>query len=184
MREAGAEPRVNRNVEIKARVEDLKALEKRVREIADGNPAIMHQEDSFFRIESGRLKLRKLSDTRGELIFYTRPDSVLPAESCYSLFSTAAPGDLFGVLSQALGVRGVVRKRRSLYLIGQTRVHLDRVEGLGSFMELEVVLEPDQDPDEGVAVAHELMGELGIPEDALVEHAYIDLLEDRQEEIT
>jgi predicted adenylyl cyclase CyaB len=74
-------------------------------------------------------------------------------------------------------VRGVVRKRRYLYLVGQTRVHLDEVEGLGEFMELEVVLRPEQSDAEGQAIARDLMTRLGIREEDLLEGAYMDLLE-------
>jgi len=80
-------------------------------------------------------------------------------------------------LSAALGVVGVVRKRRTLYLIGPTRVHLDEVEGLGDFVELEVVLQPDQDVSDGVATAEDLMQKLGIRPTQLIEKAYIDLLD-------
>ncbi|XP_077196688.1 uncharacterized protein LOC143838755 isoform X2 [Paroedura picta] len=80
------------------------------------------------------------------------------------------------VLSQALGVRGVVKKERRVYQVGQTRVHLDRVEGLGDFMELEVVLEEHQSPQEGALVAQQLMAELGIDPEDLLPGAYLDLL--------
>ena len=81
------------------------------------------------------------------------------------------------MLSAALDVRGVVRKRRSVYLVGQTRVHLDQVEGLGDFVELEVVLQPQQNSSDGVAIAHDLMRKLGILPSQLIDKAYIDLLE-------
>ncbi|MEN6334834.1 MAG: class IV adenylate cyclase, partial [Phycisphaerales bacterium] len=86
------------------------------------------------------------------------------------------PDGLQNALSLAPGVRGVVRKRRTLYLIGPTRVHLDRVEGLGDFVELEVVLSEGQDVAEGLVTARRLMTQLGISEDQLVDKAYIDLL--------
>jgi predicted adenylyl cyclase CyaB len=82
------------------------------------------------------------------------------------------------ILTSILGVLGVVRKRRWLYRTGQTRIHLDRVEGLGEFMELEVVLGPGQTEAEGIGVARGLMNRLGIAEDQLVEAAYLDLLRD------
>ena len=91
---------------------------------------------------------------------------------------TADPEGLREVLSAALGIRGVVRKRRSVYLVGQTRVHLDQVEGLGDFVELEVVLQPQQNSSDGVTIARELMRKLGISTSQLVEKAYIDLLEE------
>jgi len=78
-----------------------------------------------------------------------------------------------------LGVRGVVVKTRHLYLAGQTRIHLDEVAGLGSYMELEVVLRPGQSDAEGQAVAEALMASLGIQPGDLLEGAYMDLLEKR-----
>ncbi|PKU28596.1 c-jun-amino-terminal kinase-interacting protein 2 [Limosa lapponica baueri] len=80
------------------------------------------------------------------------------------------------VLGQALGVLGVVRKERLLYLVGQTRVHLDSVEGLGDFLELEVVLTEEQTVEDGERVAQQLMKELGIEEQDLISGAYLDLL--------
>jgi len=167
---------MKRNIEVKARAQDLEALEKRVRQLADSGPAVLRQDDTFLASPAGRLKLRKLSDTEGELIYYERPDTSMPTESRYAIARTPAPGDLLDVLSRSVGVVGVVRKERSLYLIGQTRVHLDRVEGLGDFVELEVVLLPGQDAEDGVRIARELMTKLAIPENALVEKAYVDLL--------
>ncbi len=81
------------------------------------------------------------------------------------------------VLELAYGIRGVVRKTRYLYLVGQTRVHLDDVEGLGRFMELEVVLEEGQSDADGQMVAEELMSALGVERGDLIDGAYMDLLE-------
>ncbi len=81
------------------------------------------------------------------------------------------------MLELACGIRGVVRKTRYLYLVGQTRVHLDDVEGLGQFMELEVVLREGQSDAEGQAIAEELMTRLGVERGDLLEGAYMDLLE-------
>ncbi|XP_036828544.1 uncharacterized protein LOC118947720 isoform X6 [Oncorhynchus mykiss] len=84
--------------------------------------------------------------------------------------------NLMTVLADSLGVKGEVRKERRLFLVGQTRVHLDSVEGLGHYMELEVVLREDQRPEEGEAIARSLMKELGVGNDSLVTGAYVDLL--------
>ncbi len=80
-------------------------------------------------------------------------------------------------LELAYGVRGRVVKLRTLYRVGRTRVHLDRVRDLGDFMELEVILGNGDTPEDGIAEAHMLMKKLGIEESQLVEGAYIDLLE-------
>ena len=84
---------------------------------------------------------------------------------------------LLEALSSVLSVRGIVAKRREVFLIGRTRVHLDRVENLGCFVELEVVLAPGEPVYEGHREAHNLLRSLEVPERALVAGAYIDLLE-------
>ena len=81
------------------------------------------------------------------------------------------------MLSVALGVRGTVRKRRDLYRVGQTRVHIDEVDGLGSFLELEVELDGGQSTEAGQKIARGLMDELGVADGDLIGEAYIDLLE-------
>jgi hypothetical protein len=92
------------------------------------------------------------------------------------LVATAEPDRLRDALAAACGVVGVVRKRRTVRLVGRTRVHLDTVEGLGGFVELEVVLEDGEVPEHGVAEARRLMAALGIGEHQLVRGAYVDLL--------
>ena len=167
-----------RNVEIKARVSDVETLRRKVERMADRGPDIIPQLDTFFHCDNGRLKLRRFSDNAGELIFYQRPDGTEPSESRYSRSTTTDPDGLTEVLSKSLGARGVVNKTRTLYWSGQTRIHIDEVEGLGTFMELEVVLEAHQPTAEGARIAKEIVEALGIEEDALVDVAYIDLLEE------
>ena len=168
-----------RNVEIKARVADLAALAARAAAIADSGPVVIAQDDTFFHCDNGRLKLRAFSDGTGELIFYRRPDQGGPKESFYVLSPTASPDTLREALTLAHGQVGRVVKQRTLFLAGRTRVHLDRVDGLGDFMELEVVLADGETLDAGVREAHELMARLGIAPESLVEGAYLDLQRQR-----
>ena len=164
------------NIEIKAFVDDLAVVERKTRALADSPPEIVHQEDVFFSCAVGRLKLRIFDESRGELIWYRRADETGPNLSEYTISPTNDPAGLRTALAQALGETAVVRKGRCVYLVGQTRVHLDQVEGLGTFVELEVVLEEDQSEDEGVRIAEELMETLGLDRERLVECAYADLL--------
>ena len=168
-----------RNIEIKARVDDPAALLDRARAIADSGPVLILQDDTFFHCPSGRLKLRTLSENDGQLIHYRRADACGPKESRYSIVPTSAPGLLRDVLAQAFGIRGRVRKRRLLFITGNTRIHLDDVEGLGAFVELEVVLDDGADAAQGIAVARGLMERLAIRDANLVDRAYVDLLSDR-----
>ena len=165
-----------RNIEIKARVDAPSALFERAQAIADHGPVEIVQDDTFFACASGRLKLRILSDTEGHLIHYERSDTQQPKESRYSIVPTATPHALREALTRALGSRGRVRKRRLLFLLGNTRIHLDDVEGLGHFMELEVVLNDGESAAYGAGVARDLMRRLDIREDQLVDCAYVDLL--------
>jgi len=165
------------NIEIKARVPDFAALRQRAAAISDTPVEVILQEDTFFHSSQGRLKLRVLAPDRAQLVYYERPDQDGPKRSNYHIFTTNDPENLKIALTMALGVRGVVRKTRYLYLVGQTRVHLDDVLGLGQFMELEVVLNPGQTDGEGQAVAEDLISRLGIRREDLIEGAYMDLLE-------
>lgn len=168
---------MGRNIEIKARARNFERQRRIAEEIGNGPARHLIQEDTFFNVPAGRLKLRALEDGSGELIQYYRVDSTGPAESRYRLYPTGDPESLKDVLAAALGTRAVVRKQRTVHLVGPTRIHLDRVEGLGDFVELEVVLEPDQGPEEGVRTAEGLMSKLQIEEPDLIRAAYVDLLE-------
>ncbi len=165
-----------RNVEIKALVHDMERTRKLVAAAADHGPETLKQTDTFFKVHTGRLKLRELSDTEAELIYYQRPDSADPTESYYErapVSDARAYGDL---LARVLGVKGRVHKERIVYWVGRSRVHLDEVRDLGTFLELEVVLEPGEPVESGVEKARKLMEMFDIHEDSLLSDAYVDLL--------
>jgi len=179
--ETGPDPATSTptNIEIKARVSDLARLRAVVESMADTTVEILDQEDIFFAAPAGRLKLRIFDERTGELIHYHRADTAEPRASRYLIAPTSDPLAMKLILGEVLPVAGSVRKRRSVYHVGQTRIHLDEVEGLGDFLELEVVLQPDQPEAEGVAIAEGLLHRLGIARDQRVQSAYIDLLRDR-----
>jgi predicted adenylyl cyclase CyaB len=167
---------MRRNIEIKARIESVAALTPRVAQIADEGPLEIAQDDTFFNCVTGRLKLRAFSNDSGELIFYRRVNQAGPKQSFYIRSPTSSPETLRESLSLAYGQIGRIRKYRTLFLVGRTRVHLDRVEGLGHFLELEVVLVDGESPDAGVHEAGRLMDRLGIQPAQLIEGAYLDLM--------
>jgi adenylate cyclase class IV len=180
-----------RNIEIKARLADRVGVEARARSLATQGPEQLQQDDTFFAAASGRLKLRVQvsGDVSGNvggqaseafLIHYARADASGPKASDYRIARVNDPDAMRDVLARAHGLLGRVVKQRTLYLVGRTRVHLDEVRGLGSFVELEVVLaETHGLPDaqaHGTAEAHALMRALGVPAHDWVEGAYHDLL--------
>jgi adenylate cyclase class IV len=154
-----------RNIEIKARVADLVLVEARARAIATRGAEDLVQDDTFFHCARGRLKLRELADGRGELIHYSRADEAGPKLSDYSITPTRTPTELRETLARACGILGRVLKKRRLYVVDRTRIHLDQVEGLGTFVEIEVVLGDAQSEPQGRAIAIELMARLGIGKD-------------------
>jgi predicted adenylyl cyclase CyaB len=167
-----------RNVEIKARIASVASLLPRVAALADDRAVEIFQDDTFFNCPNGRLKLRAFSEFDGELSHYSRPDIEGPKESFYVVSPTIAVDSLREALTLAYGEYGRIRKRRILLLIDRTRVHLDDVEGLGQFLELEVVLRDDEDKAAGVAAARALMRQLDIAPTQLIDRAYVDLARD------
>lgn len=165
-----------RNIEIKARIDCLAAMLPKALAIASAAPVEISQDDTFFRCENGRLKLRMFDDTHGELIFYRRADQAGPKASFYQITTTSQPRQLRDVLAAAHGTLGRVVKHRTLIMAGRTRMHLDRVEQLGEFLELEVVMADGESLADGVAEAHALMESLGVIPDQLIEDAYLDML--------
>lgn len=168
-----------RNIEIKARLASLAAVESLAAALSGKEPVAIAQDDTFFACPDGRLKLRAFSDGTGELIFYRRADDTGPKESFYVISPTSSPDTLRDALGLAYGVIGRVRKQRLLFMAGRTRIHLDRVEGLGEFLELEVVLRDGESVEAGMAEARELLASLRITPQQLVSGAYLDLLAQR-----
>ena len=165
-----------RNIEIKARIASVEAVLARASSFADGAPVVIDQDDTFFAVAHGRLKLRRFADGSAELIQYHRPDRPDAKASDYVRVPVADADALGDALTRACSTLGRVRKRRLLLMAGQTRIHLDRVDGLGDFLELEVVLDDGEAPARGEAEAATLLRSLGIEDAQLVAGAYVDLL--------
>jgi predicted adenylyl cyclase CyaB len=135
----------------------------------------MHQIDTYFAVPRGRLKLREIEGESAQLIQYDRPDLLAAHSSDYVIAQISEPDTLKDALTRALDIRVVVKKRRELYLWGQTRIHLDEVTGLGSFLELETVI-AGQTLAEADRECREVQAALGIGEEDLVAGSYADLL--------
>ena len=168
---------MGRNIEVKARIPDLSAIRAKAATLASGSVETIDQTDTFFVVPNGRLKVRAFADGSGEVISYDRPDGQGPKESIYQRVACEDARALSQALASVLAVRGIVTKQREVFHVGRTRIHLDHVNGLGCFVELEVVLDPGESAAQGHREAHALLGSLEIPDGALVSEAYIDLME-------
>lgn len=171
-----------RNVEAKFQVESHQSVRNRAAEIADKGPAVLEQVDYFYPVPHGRLKLRvqesssDAESSKAELIAYQRSNTAEARVSDYQRYPTADSEGLHQTLIRSLGEGPVVRKRRELYLIDRTRIHLDTVEGLGCFVEIEVVLREQEQAELGQSVFSDLVLRLGLEAAPIVEVAYADLL--------
>ncbi len=161
-------------IEFKARCRD----HVRIREILKLKNARFvgedHQIDTYFRVPQGRLKLRE-GNIENALIFYSRPNQAGPKQSDVALAKVPAQSDLRVVLTKALGVLVAVDKRREIYFIENVKIHLDRVEGLGEFVEVEAIGSSNE-----IAALREqceaFLTEFGIGEADLIEGSYSDML--------
>ena len=169
-------PGKHRNLEVKAVDPDPQATLEAALELGAADQGLMHQRDTYFHAVIGHLKLREAPPHPAELIAYDRADLAGPAVSLYRVVPVGDHLALIDALSDALGVRCVVEKARRLLLWRNVRIHLDRVTGLGHFVELEAVatapggLEVERDRVE------QLRQVLGIADERLVARGYADLL--------
>ncbi|MCG9129260.1 class IV adenylate cyclase [Candidatus Poribacteria bacterium] len=137
-----------RNLEFKVRYDTLDNLLPKLKELKAEFKALIHQEDTYFHNPKGRLKLRETPDTDdGWLIYYERPNKEESRYSIYQLYQFPQPEQLKSLLAVSLGIKTIVKKERSYWLYNNTRIHLDRVEGLGEFVELETVFQGQSDTE-------------------------------------
>ena len=172
------EPNIDQTVEIKARCVDP---EKKATLIRNAGATLISselQEDTFYRVNRGRLKLRR-SKTDRYLIGYRRPDQSGPKHCLVNLYAYRDADRLDKVLTEALGVRVSVKKMRDVYRLENVKFHIDRVQGLGSFVEIEVLgLRGKNSVEELRKTCEKYMRLLEIQLEDLVEAAYADLLEE------
>lgn len=178
------------NFEFKARLYDMENVNSVLRARAANLAGIMQQTDTYFYVSEGRLKLREIAyesqtvsttqHAESQLIFYQRPDHAAVKRSDYHIAPISDAIKLREVLALALGVRVMVKKRRTLYLLlmkngGSIRIHLDQVEGLGDFVEVEALAHADEFAA-AEAEAQALLQAFHITENDLIPGSYADLL--------
>ncbi len=98
----------------------------------------VEQTDTYYRVPDSRLKKRESPGHPTEYILYHRPNMARPRLSNYTIYSEAQALERFGM--QPMPVLAVVKKTREIWLLDNVRIHLDDVETLGAFFELEAVL--------------------------------------------
>lgn len=165
-----------RNLELKARCGDSNKVAALVAQLGARNAGLEVQTDTYFRAVRGRLKLREIERRPAVLIAYERPDSAAARMCNYHLVPVADPGALKNLLSDALGVRGVVAKHRHIWLWQNVRIHLDEVAGLGMFIEFEAVIGSEAEEAAAPAQLATLCRTLAITPSDHIAVSYADLL--------
>ena len=165
-----------RNIELKARLGSLEAARPIARRLATATLAAERQTDTYFAGAQGRLKLRERQGLPSQLVWYARADGKAARPSDYLLVEVADAAALKQALASAYGVLVVVEKEREIYLHENVRIHLDRVAGLGEFLEFEAVLAPGEDDAAGYAKLAALAREFAIAPAERVASSYSDLL--------
>jgi len=176
------------NIEFKARLRNFKKIHAVLAQRHIALAATLRQTDTYFHAPNGRLKLREINDETAQLIFYQRPDNAEVKRSDYLIAPVASPAALHDVLGAAYGIRTVVRKTRELYLLPRQfgasagraapdliRLHLDTVESLGHFLEIEVILQDGESPQIAEQEAQFWLQEFGIAPEDLLSGSYADL---------
>ena len=131
-----------KNLEFKVRYESLDTLLPRLADLKATHRETIYQVDTYFHNPKGRLKLRETDEAdEGWLIYYERPNELESRYSIYQLCKIPEPTALKGLLAAALSIKTIIKKQRSLWMYNNTRIHLDIVEDLGEFVELETVFQ-------------------------------------------
>ena len=165
----------HRNLEFKAQAESLDVLRENLTRLEAERMLTTHQVDTYFNVPKGRLKLREEEGYEATLVYYERPNAAESRYSHYQLCSISNGATLKQMMSDALGVKVVVEKKRELWNYGNTRIHLDEVVNLGKFVELETVIR-DQSETEAEAEHKRVKERLQIAAEALIPVSYSDLL--------
>jgi len=162
-------------VEFKARYEDL----GKARALLAGADLIgtFRQRDTYFLLGDRRLKVRTVEGrNEGQLIFYERPDRAAVKESEVLLAELPEADSVLRILRRAFSVAVEVRKTREIYRLQRVQVHLDTVEGLGRFIEFEIVAASGAEREEARKRLEDLRSYFQIPEEDVMASSYSDLL--------
>lgn len=165
-------PTPRRNIELKARCRDPDASLKACLELGAREIGTIWQRDTYFVVSRGGLKLREERPGGAHLIQFSRAEEPQQRESRYRIAEVTDAAALLPVLADALGIWVTVVKQRHLLLWNTVRIHLDEVEKLGSFIELEAVAPKDSDLSREYESVAQLRDVLQITDDRLEARGY------------
>jgi predicted adenylyl cyclase CyaB len=165
------------NLELKASITKKRTALKIAETLHAKRIEVLRQTDTYFNVAVGRLKLREIAGERNELIYYRRPNRSGVRYSHYSVVPIEDGSCMKALLTSALGVRTVVRKKRTLFIYRNSRIHIDSVEGLGDYLELEVQVQHGKRQARRIYV--ELRKNFSPVIERIVPGSYSDIIEGR-----
>ena len=174
--------KTSRNIELKARCNDLSAAAQAAIELGAHRVGELVQTDTYFHSPRGRLKLREIEGQGAELIWYDRPNNSDFRASDYYVVAVSDAAKMKAALTASMGLLVEVRKRRELLMFENVRIHLDHVDGLGTFVEFEAVLEQAVDQRVSLERLASLKSALHIHDQHCIDVSYSDLIDPRPKE--
>jgi len=166
------------NLEIKAKVDSLDEVRKKVKGLKAKKVGVFWQKDIYFRVRNGRLKLREIKGLKtAQLVYYERENLPKPKKSYLLIAEVRKPKILKKILEKVLGVLVVVEKRREIYMWKGVKIHLDKVKGLGEYLEFEKPTKnTKKDLEKSRRLLTLLMREANLKKENLEKFSYSDLL--------
>lgn len=166
-----------KNYEIKAWVPNISSAFKSAEEYISSYKNSSHftekQKDIYYKVPSGRLKLRIINGTKGNLIYYSRKEKRGRRVSYYSIYASDDPMNIDRLLRKVFRVSVTVSKKRDVFIAGNTRIHIDRVYSLGNYLEFEIIFNSFKAATNKM---NRLINHFGLENQQLIKHSYSDLI--------
>lgn len=171
-----------RNIELKATDVDPSRSLEICQALGASDQGVLWQRDSYFNVRAGGLKLREQDPGQPQLIQFERADEPQQRESRYRIIDIGDAEVLLAALGTAIGVTATVTKRRHLFVWQNVRIHLDEVEHLGTYIELEAVAPADSDLRTEHQLIQQLRSAFSITDDRLQSAGYAKQLATQPDE--
>lgn len=165
-----------KNIELKSACTDLRLAKQKCKQIKAKYKGILNQTDTYFNVNPGRLKMRNVNNRKFELIYYSRIGKGSQMQSDYEIIKLSGDKEIKSILKNTIGIKGIVKKKRELYIYENVRIHLDTVSMLGTFLEFEIVCRNRKDLKEAPRKMNYLKKVFEIKQRNLISKSYIDLI--------
>jgi predicted adenylyl cyclase CyaB len=162
-----------KNFEIKCRISNLSAIKEKLSSDRNYKYSVEKQRDIYYNVKSGRLKLRIINEKNSDLIYYNRKEKNSERVSNFVISSTLNFRELNFIMTEQFKVMVIVNKKREIFVKDNIRIHLDTVNKLGKFLEIEIMF---KDLNKAKKLMEELKEMLNLNSKDFIKSSYSDLL--------